>query len=338
MRCFLGFFLFISLGLQGQHRLPNFDSELLEEVLIDSAIKNSPSQYFIKTYEYNKDSAQLLLDDLVLHYYLEDGKLKQIEFIANRDTLKTHNYDKFGRVIGQRRFGFGEKMPRITYTYDDQQQLASETVYRIGDRVHSKKILKFNSQNKITSKEEYRGKNQLTRFWIYRYNEQGDMVSDQYFSAAQGSKNSEGISPIDSTHFAYDYDDQNRILKSLQYTENHLTTENQFSYFPDSVVQKETFYKRNGQPNEQHVRIEKDSLRIVVRGFFYDGDTTRLRSRFKEVYLYNDLIEYESRTIRGTYVDRYKTYYEYDEIGNWIKKTTYSKGIIIKKEERTIVY
>ena len=76
----------------------------------------------------------------------------------------------------------------------------------------------------------------------------------------------------------------------------------------------------------------------MVRGFFYDGDTTRLRSRFKEVFLYNDLVEYESRTMRGTYVDRYKTFYEYDEIGNWIKKTTYSNGLVIKKEERTIIY
>lgn len=338
MRCFFGVFLFISTGLLGQNRLPNFDSELLEEVAIDSTIKNAPSQYYIKTYEYNKDSAQLLLDDIVLHYYLQDGKLKQIQFIENRDTLKSHSYDNYGRITAQNRFGFGENMPRIAYSYDDNKRLASETIYRIGDRVHSKKVLKFNEQNQVTSKEEYRGGNQLTRFWIYNYNTKGDLISDQYFSAGQGSKNGKDLSPIDSTHFTYHYDSENRVAKRSQYAGNRLSTEKQFSYFPDSTVQKETFYKLNGQPNEQHVRIEKDSLKVVVRGFFYDGDTTRLRSRFKEVFLYNDLVEYESRTMRGTYVDRYKTFYEYDEIGNWIKKITYSNGLVIKKEERTIIY
>lgn len=338
MRCFLGLFLFISTGLHGQNRLPNFDSDLLEVVSIDSAIKNSPSEYFIKTYKYNKDSAQLLLDDLVLHYYLEEGKLKQIKFIADKDTLKSHSYDDYGRIIGQRRFGFGENMPRIEYIYDDEQRLASETIFRNGDGVHSRLTLKFNSNNKITSKEEYRGENQLTRFWVYHYNQQGDLISDQYYNAAQRTKNNTDLSPIDSTHFTYHYDSKNRVLKSAQYAENRLVTESQFSYFPDSTVKKDTFYSIKGQAKEQHVRIEMDSLKVVVRGFFYDGDTTRLRSRFREVYLYNDLVEYESRTIRGTYVDRYKTFYEYDEIGNWIKKTTYSNGLVMKKEERTIIY
>jgi len=336
----MGFFLFISIGLQGQQRLPAFTSELLEAVEFDPALKNSPSKYFIKKYTYDKASGKLQPDDVVLHYYYQEGLLDHVEFVNEKDTLKAHYYDQYGRTISQERFGFKENITRIAYSYDDALRLATETVFRIGDRIHSKAILKFNNQNRLTSKEEYRGAKQLSKYWIYTYNQYNDLVSDQYFNASGRSNDNKSITYalVDSTYFKHTYDSENRRKRTLKYHDNHLDSDTQLSYFKDSTIKKETFYAFNGNSNEQHVQIEKDSLKIVIRGFFYDGDTTRIRSRFKEVFLYDDLVTYEKRTLSGTYVDRYKTYYEYDEIGNWIKKTTYSNGLIVKKEERIIIY
>lgn len=343
MRCFLAFLaLTIATKLYSQNILPSFDSELIEEVWIDSELKQKPSQFYIKKSEYNKKLAKLQRSQITLHYsYLKDGTLKEIQFRKGEDTLKAHYYDVHGRIIEQRRYEFEENMPKIVYEYDDKDRIATETIFKLGERIHSKTIVRYNNKNQIIAKEEYRGRDRLNRLWKYHYNDHDDLVSNQYYDVPGQSSNKldNGLqSPTDSSYSTYQYDSKERKIARHNFQENILKSKSNFAYYPDSLVQQTTFYRFDGKPNERHLRVEMDSLKVVVKGFFYNGDTMRYRSRFKEIYLYGDLIEYESRTLRGTYVDRYTTFYEYDEMGNWIKKTTYSNGLVTRKEERVIRY
>ncbi len=333
MRFSIAFLLLASSTLYSQELLPSFESELVESVWIDQDLRNQPKLYFIKIYEYNKDSARLIRESITPYYILANGKLKEVQFKAGNEVLKSHYYDEHGRIIGQKRFGFQENMPKITYEYDDDDYRATETIYRIGDRVHSKSVLKYNAQHQLIAKEEYRGKDKLNRYWQYHYNEHHDLIADEFYDAYYSTEK-----PSDSLHIKYVYDDLNRKISRHDYRSNQLESRTDYVYYPDSLVQQTTFYRFDGIPNERHLKVEKDSLKVLVRGFFQNGDTVNYRSRFKELYLYGDLVEYESRTLRGTYVDRFTTFYEYDEMSNWINKTTYSNGVIIKKEERTIIY
>lgn len=333
MRCIIAFLLITNTSVYSQQLLPSFDSELIESVWIDKELRKAPKEYFIRTYEYNKDSARLIKSDVIPHYILESGQLKEIQFKLKNELVKSHFFDAHGRIIEQRRFGFQENMPKITYDYDDKDNVAIETIYRLGDRVHSKSVVKYNSLHQIVAKEEYRGQDELNRFWKYIYNDQHDLIADQFYDTYHGADK-----PTDSLLIKYVYDDQKRKVTQYDIRTNQLESRTDYAYYPDSLVKQTTFYRFDGVPNERHLEIKNDSLKVMVRGFFQNGDTVNYRSRFKEIYLYGDLVEYESRTLRGTYVDRYTTFYEYDEMGNWIQKTTYSNGVVIKKEERTILY
>lgn len=333
MRCLVALLLLVTSTVYGQQVLPSFTSELIESVWIDENIRNQPKEFFIKIYDYNKDSARLIKSPITPHYLLKSGQLKEVQFIANKELIKSHIFDEHGRIIEQRRFGFQENMPKITYQYDDHNNEAIETVFRLGDRIHSKSIVKYNSSYQIIEKQEYRGNDKLNRFWRFEYNDQNDLVADQFYDTYNGLDK-----PTDSLHIRYKYDDQKRKVSRHDYRTNQLASRTDYVYYPDSLVKQTTFFRFDGIANERHLEIKKDSLRVMVRGFFKNGDTVNYRSRFKEIYLYGDLVEYESKTMRGTYVDRFTTFYEYDEMSNWIKKTTYSNGVIIKKEERTIRY
>ncbi|OEK04328.1 hypothetical protein [Roseivirga misakiensis] len=340
MRWLIGFMLFSSFSLYGQSRLPHFHSELLEAVEIDTLLKNSPSEYYIQKYEYQKSSGELVADNVILHYFFKGNSLDHIDFVKDKEVLKSNAYDQYGRITRQERFDPKEKVKKLEYAYNDEKRIATETVYRYAEQIHSRNVVQYNDHYQVTSKEEYRGVDRLSKFWVYKYNDHYDLVSDQYFDASSQSRNgrSNKYIPVDSTYFIHQYDGFERKTKTSKYHENQLASETIYSYFQDSTVQQETFYNFNGKTSEQHVRIAHDSLKMIVRGFFYNGDTSKVRSRFKEVFLYDDLVEYEKRTSSGTYVDRFKTYYEYDELGNWIQKITYSNGLVIRKEERTIIY
>lgn len=333
MRCLVALVLLTTSTVYGQQLLPSFNSELIESVWIDENIRNQPKEFFIKIYDYNKDSARLIKSPITPHYLLKSGQLKEVQFIENKKVIKSHLFDEHGRIVEQRRFGFQENMPKVTYQYDDQNNESIETVYRIGDRVHSKSIVKYNSSYQVIEKQEYRGNDKLNRFWRYHYNGQNDLIADQFYDVFNGIDK-----PTDSLHISYKYDDENRKVSRHDYRSNQLESRTDYVHYNDSLVKQTTFFRFDGIPRERHLEIKKDSLRVMVKGFFKNGDTVNYRSRFKEIYLYGDLVEYESRTMRGTYVDRFTTFYEYDEMSNWIKKTTYSNGVIIKKEERTIRY
>ena len=319
--------------------VPEFDSELVKSIYIDENLVGTPSEYYIKSYFYNKDSAKLIPASTINNYYLENGKVLAMEVTKDGKPFQFYQLDSEGRIIEFNEMSNNSNTPRIVFTNDDITLTASETVYRRNQTIHSKTIIRYNSQLKVIAREEYSGETDLSRFWKYEYNTNQDLVTDQYFDrpSSLNAIGSTGI-PGDATYYTYEYNSNQRKAKRLAYQNEVLKSRRHYEYYPDSSVTTTTFYQFNGVPNEQHITIEKDSLRIELSGFLNQFDTTKFRSRFMEVYLEGDLIEYERRTLSGTYVDRFATFYESDELGNWIKKITYSNGIIIKQEERTILY
>lgn len=339
MRCVIAFLL-LSKTLVAQDLLPGFDSELIENVWIDPDLKGDPIEYVIKSHTFDKDQSRLVRSDIKLHYYLEAGQVRLVEFKRKGKVIKAHQFDRFGRITQQKRYDDRDNISRILYDYDEKLRQTSETVIKPGGQVYSKNLLRYNENYQLIAKEEYLGDSRLNRLWKYGYNKHQDLVSDEYYDVPDGMDQKELNSrPVsNSMRFKHTYDELQRKISSHNYTNQALVSKSTFEYYPDSAVSVTTFFRFDGLPNEQHLNIEMDSLKVLVKGFFFNGDTTKFRSRFREVYLYDDLIEYESRTIRGTYVDRYATFYEYDEMGNWIKKTTYSNGVVVKLQERTIEY
>lgn len=341
MRAVILFFLLSQVSV-AQTTLPSFQSSHLQEVWIDHNLTGSPEQFSIEEFNYNRDSARLFKSEISRHYHYQYGKLQKIEFRKNGQPIKTYSYDKFGRIIEQVRTDEFETIPKITYTYNDEDLTAEEQVYRITGTIHSRTLLRYNHRNQVISKEEYRGLEQLNRYWLYSYNVKGDLVEEEYYDLVSGMTASIDIDeipkPTNHKAITYAYDNDGLKLQKQTTKDDILVSSSDFRYFPDSLVSETTYFQTNGWPSEKHIEVRHDSARVLVKGYYNTDDTTSYRSRFKEIYVNGDLIEYESRTLRGTFVDRYATFYEYDHQGNWIKKTTYSNGITLKVEERRIRY
>lgn len=341
MRAVILFFLLSQVSV-AQTTLPSFESSHLQEVWVDRALAGNPEQFTVEEFNYNRDSARLYKSEISRHYYYQNGKLLKVEFKKSGTPIKTYSYDKHGRIVEQLRSDDFETIPRISYTYNDDNLTAEELVYRITGTVHSRTLLRYNDQQRVISKEEYRGMDKLNRYWLYSYNEAGDLIEEEYYDLISGitaSINPNNVpEPTNNTSITYEYDNQGQKLQKRTQKDEILISTSEFGYFPDSLVLETTYFQTNGWPSEKHVEVRHDSARILVKGYYNTDDTTSYRSRFKEIYVDGDLIEYESRTLRGTFVDRYATFYEYDHLGNWIKKTTYSNGVTLKVEERRIRY
>lgn len=326
-------FIFLSTTCLGQSVLPSFESSYLTEINVEQTLFGQPKAYSIEVFNYNRDSARLFKSEISSHYYFQNTSLIRVEFQKAGKAIKTYLFDSLGRIQEQLRTDDFESIPRITYSYNEETLTSEEIVYRITGTVHSRIVLRYNDQGLVIAKEEYRGKDQLNRYWLYEYNEQMDLIHETYFDLSSRSDE-----PTNQMEKQYTYDSEARIIEIKTRKDEALESSTEFRYFPDSLIQETLVYQSRELPVERQVEIRHDSARVLVKGYFNTGDTTSYRSRFKEIYIDGDLVEYESRTLRGTFVDRYATFYEYDYRGNWIKKTTYSNGITIKVEERRIRY
>ena len=340
MRAVILFFL-LSPVCWAQTVLPSFESTYMQEIWVDQQLRGNPEEFTIEEFNYNRDSARLYKSEITRFYAYEYGRLKRIEFRKNGKPIKTYSYDRNGRIIGQLRSDEFETIPRIIYAYNDEDLISEELVFRITGTVHSRTLLRYNAKNQVIAKEEYRGMERLNRYWLYTYNENNDLISEEYYDLASSitaSTTNDGPAPTTLTEMEYSYDESGKLNEKRTMQNQLLLSSVDYRQFSDSVVTETMYFQSNGIPSEKHVEVKHDSARVLVKGYYNSDDTTSYRSRFKEIYVDGDLIEYESRTLRGTFVDRYATFYEYDHQGNWIKKTTYSNGVTLKVEERRIRY
>lgn len=341
MRYALCLILFLTLSLKAQEKLlPSFESSHLQEPWIDQQLKGEPSEFYIEEFNYDEEKAELYKSEIRKYYFYGPNGLNRIELRKNGDPIRIYQYDRHGRIKEQIRSGSFESIPRIVYEYLEDEGRSTETIYRLSGSVHSQIVLRFNEQLQLITKEEYQGTDKLIRFWQYEYNQQGNLVREEYYDLVteQSKANLEQLEPTEVEAFQPKYGNNSLVNQELSYKNGQLVSKTVFKHFSDSLVQERLLFNAKETPTEKQITIEHDSAKVYIKGFYQNGDTSRFRSRFKEIYVDGDLMEYESRTLNGTFVDRYATFYEFDHHGNWIKKTTYSNGVTIKIEQRRIRY
>ena len=256
---------------------------------------------------------------------------EQVEFFLNEDKFLTVSYDKHGRVITHEREN--HITPIINYIYDEAERTSTEVKLRANGSTHSKTICQYDAQFHLISKKELKGEDELLRYWSYDYDEKGNIQTESYAGLKLGDSNM-----ILETIYENFYNEKS-LLKRVDVTNRSvIQSKTNYRYYPDSTTIRTIKYEQDGTPAQLEFELKSDSLRVHISGFFEQGDTTKFRSRFREIYLFDDLIEYESRTLSGTFVERFATFYEYDDMGNWIKKITYNNGVPLREEIRKINY
>ncbi|MFT6826855.1 MAG: hypothetical protein ACJAZV_000132 [Roseivirga sp.] len=322
---FLGFFLHLNAQEQ---QTDFFPVDEISRSLIETQLSGNPLSFTIRTQELQKDSANLTLSPIVENYSVMNGRIRKINFSISNQVFKTEEFDSLSRIIAYLDFSPEATTPWIYYIYDDSANTQTEIKLRNDSTIYSKTILAFNSQKKLILKQEFYGEDKIKSVREIIYNPSNHPIKDTYYENRTESINL----------YAYQYDSLGRLEQQKRFNNEKLASRTLYEYRQDSLVSQRMDYGFNEKPKSQFLLIEKDSMRVEVNGYFSSIDTTEYRSSFKQIFVGEDLVEYESRTVRGTFVDRYKTFYEYDNLGNWIRKTTYLNNKLIKVQNRLFRY
>ncbi len=312
--------------------LPTFPSEQLEEVTLDTTLNDQPLAIEQGFKNYERRKSKLVVDKLSYRFTLHNGIYTRVGFYVNNEPFLIYQYDQYGRIKEQQRLnGF---LPRTSYEYNEEDLTSTEINYRQNGDLHSSVILVYNDSFKPIRKTEYRCKENLQHYWTYTYDAKGTLTRESYFDEAGGQLEARSVKA-----FVNKYNTEHPGPGEVEVYQNQVLNERTiYNSYPDSTTSRTLLFEQDGTPAELKFQLISDSLRVSIKGFFEQGDTSRFRSRFREIYLFDDLVEYESRTLSGTRVQRYATFYEFDIHKNWIKKITYENGIAIREVTRKITY
>lgn len=321
--------LMIMCRLSSAQGLPTFflPSEVPSD-LIQTHVNGNPRSFTIHTQSYNQSPSDKGPIPINVECFLQAGRVIKLNLLQKGNIAKTFLFDTLSRIVSITDFSEANPTPWINYLYSDTEKTYSEVLLKRDSSIYSKTVLITDENKRPTSRSQFWGETKLRSQRTYAYNAQGDVIKDIY---------KEGLGEVINT-YTYAYDMKGRKSQRLKYLDSLLQSRTSYEYHADSSVTYTTEYGYDQKPKSQNLTILKDSARIEIQGYFANDDTLQYRSRFKEVYVGEDLLEYERRTIRGTFVDRYKTFYEFDEKGNWIKKTTYLNNKLIQTQTRIFRY
>jgi len=326
------YFLFASLvfcQFSFAQRLPSFPTKDLEQFPIDVNLNDRPSTYTISYKNYDKAKSKLVKDELSIQVDLSLDQHRKITFYVNDEAFLFYEFDQYGRIIRQKRAN--NPLVETIYAYDEETLRATETNLRLNGQVHSKVIVEYNADLLPIKKSEFHGQQSLKHYWSYAYDDKGELTEEVYYT------NEDELSS--QKQFFNQYEPESPDDKEVAiYQDQHLLQRTYYNSYPDSTIERTIIYEQDGSPAELRFELISDSLRVNIKGYYEQNDSTKFRSRFREIFIYDDLIEYESRTISGTKVNRFATFYSYDTHKNWIKKITYQNGIAIREEIRKITY
>ena len=194
---------------------------------------------------------------------------------------------------------------RLEYKYDENGRNYETNSYRGDGILDDKCINRFNNKGKVDLRNNYNTEGKLYRSEYLRYNDK-ELISERKLIYNDGS----------STIISYKYNaDSKLILENWIYDsifkEEHkeLNIDNSFSLYE---------YDNNGNKIEE---VWSSGTKFTYK---YNNQNTLI-----EIYKFAD---------DGSLIERQKFTYEYDKIGNWIKRITYLNDKPIYIKERLFEY
>lgn len=240
--------------------------------------------------EYSPNIPQLIRNKYI---YILDSNENLIEYkTLQNDALisaYTYKYDTQGNKIEENFYGNGEKvLARTIYTYDEIGNLTSETKYN-GDQIYSKSISTYDEKGKRTEQLFY-SDNKLRQKSVSKFDNQGRIIEEEFINFPNNY--SLGSQPPEIGKIIHIYDEKKRTKQTA-------------GYKPDGSLTNLGIFTYDKYGNE----------------IGYEEFTPKVETKNAETKEYNDLGE-----LRNQFQDvphhKYKTEIEYDEQGNWTKKTS----------------
>lgn len=250
---------------------------------------------------------------------LTDLKLKGKVKSLTETEFKKILVDKSGEI---------QKAPIIInkyiYFFNDTGNIFEEDYYGLNDDFKYKDIYKYDDKGNLIE----RNRNNLTSYKnSYVYDEKDNIIEDSGYNSNSNS--------YEKTTF--EYDNKGNIIVKTRFDIN------------DSLISRDTCkYDTKGNKIESRFYTKSTALKLSYK---YDNNGNRIEEYWcwlanssfmkKIISKYNDkgnVIEAYSYKADGSIDNKFTYNYDYDEAGNWIKKTPFENGTAKNSIERKIVY
>lgn len=239
-------------------------------------------------------------------------------------------YNRQGICTGQKMFSTGGTLIGTSeYKFD-----RNGNVYEIDytgeyDDLATRLSYTYNSFGKWQSCRTYQGGFRQTELITYRYNTDNRVDQIQEFSSSNLLRKTEEI--------IYNAAGQDSITL-FRDRRGKITSRNLYSYVCDSLLSAYTSFDGNGILTEHYTASYNDNDIIS------HAQTKWFNPRFyKEIScqydsLGNVIRQEETVNVPSYVVTETTVTYQYDPVGNWIRKTIVKDGQLISQSEREIVY
>lgn len=234
---------------------------------------------------------------------------------GDKSSTYLYAYDKAGNRINYSSFD-DEDMATITflYTYNSKGN-PFETNYYSKGVLQTKYLYSYDANDKVTSKATYGGDGLLKSILFFSYDTNGSLLKEE------GTYYNNGSISIRTLHT---YGEKGLIEKRLQYSgSGSFILEAQYRYDDKGNLTEEVDYNNEGLLESNLINIYDSNDNMTGKVNFKGGV---LRSLF--TYRYNEknklaeIIEY-----RANGMQRDRTIYQYDEMGNYKGVATYDVEI-----------
>ena len=208
----------------------------------------------------------------------------------SRLIVVTSIYDRRGNIVEMQVALINKIQPekesrrRAVITYDDTGRRIEDRIYQDDGGVTSRKVYSYDAHSRLVEKVEYRSENVVMTKWVYAYDDRGNEKEAKYYVKGRLI-----------ARYLYEYDEHGNKVKVVAF---------------------------RGDGSEEHTAIHKydeknHSTESVVYepGGAVDG---------KNTYRYNNrgyLTEEVISSADGSIIDKRVYSFEFDQKGNWVKRT-----------------
>jgi hypothetical protein len=237
-------------------------------------------------------------------------------------------YNKSGYLLEEKYFNYdGSVYHSELYSYDEKGKLVNRSNFLHGKKGHSIEF-EYDANGNIITEYELTPTGIAQRKWAYKYDKKGNKIEHSY------------------TYFL----DESNDFKTLYEYDNNGNKVQESTYDKYGIQNTIIFYKYDINGNLIEEKVYSKSVLFYTNEFKYDSkgnilediQTTSENEKIKTNYKY-DMNRNLTSKIRISshskeYDFNYSYQYDYDNLGNWIKRVYFINGNPKFIRERTIEY
>ena len=327
--------------------LPSFEKEKLPEDLKINSLSRIKS---LKYLYFKMKNDSILVRELQnsKEYIYENGKLITVNELdpVSDSILRVSEYDLNGRIKRQLSSRKGVIKTYANYFYNDSLRSSTKNILKDDSTIFQKWIITYNTQYKPVKTMILDGQGLLSHYYTSEYNKYGDQIEQNFINTPNGTgsfldssftKGKPRFDPWnnDSAKFEYKYGRNRKPVLKIQYCNSKMVERTEYAFKKDTfIVTVSDFWSGNPIPTKRKITKTVGDLKIELLEFLTPGKKSDL---FKSTFQNGELIR-EEGNCSGCGEFRYRSEYEYDISGNWIKKKRFSDNKLISVTHRKIIY